>query len=121
MSRLTASPELSHPVHLLLDNTPSNKPEPIPVFKGTDATFLEQGKEKRIAFVLQDLLTAEECSSLIAATEGLGDEQALLNIGYGRQILDESVQALHRGLCSTCQQNMGTDQVIRSSNCSVWK
>ncbi|KAJ3290542.1 hypothetical protein HDU79_003157 [Rhizoclosmatium sp. JEL0117] len=96
MSRLTASPELSHPVHQLLDNTPSNKPEPIPVFKGTDATFLEQGRDKRIAFVLQNFLTAEECTSLIAATEELGYEQALLNIGYGRQILDESVRKSKR-------------------------
>ena len=39
----------------------------------------------KLAFVIENVLTKEECSALIAATEGEGYEHALVNMGGGRQ------------------------------------
>ena len=42
----------------------------------------------KLAFVLDNVLTEDECKALIEETEEKGYEAALLNVGNGRQVLD---------------------------------
>ncbi|KAI8608501.1 hypothetical protein BC830DRAFT_1174370, partial [Chytriomyces sp. MP71] len=64
------------------------------------APVFEEGKDGwlqgRVAFTTQDVLSNTECSALINHAESLGFEKALLNVGYGRQILDEDTRKSQR-------------------------
>ena len=44
-------------------------------------------KNKKLAFILDNVLTEAECSDLIKITEDQGYEPALVNVGGGRQQL----------------------------------
>ncbi|RHY72010.1 hypothetical protein DYB30_007648 [Aphanomyces astaci] len=49
--------------------------------------------ERRIlAFVLENVLSSGECNALIRHSEASGYEPALLNVGYGRQVLRPDVR-----------------------------
>mmetsp|Transcript_28982 Transcript_28982/g.67134 ORF Transcript_28982/g.67134 Transcript_28982/m.67134 type:complete len:221 (+) Transcript_28982:52-714(+) len=43
------------------------------------------GSDKKLAFTLANVFTKEECEQLIARTEKIGYEPALVNVGGGRQ------------------------------------
>ncbi|KAJ3093935.1 hypothetical protein HK100_006345 [Physocladia obscura] len=87
---LPPNPPLTHPVHQILDTNPTAdavaSSSPVNVFDDSHTTWIAN----RIAFTIPDFLSAAECASLINHAEQIGFEKALLNVGYGRQILDET-------------------------------
>lgn len=60
-----------------------------PVQENNQAESVLQSKT---ALKLPQIFSAEECRSLIDATESLGYGDALVNIGYGRQILETEIR-----------------------------
>ena len=48
--------------------------------------------KNKLAFILDNVLSEDECKALIDETEEKGYEQALLNVGFGRQVLDTNVR-----------------------------
>jgi hypothetical protein len=46
----------------------------------------------RLAFLLHNVLTPSQCDALIKRSEGIGYETALLNIGGGRQVVNDDVR-----------------------------
>mmetsp|Transcript_25191 Transcript_25191/g.35499 ORF Transcript_25191/g.35499 Transcript_25191/m.35499 type:complete len:243 (-) Transcript_25191:109-837(-) len=53
---------------------------------------------KKFAVLIHGVLSPEECTALIARSESVGYEQALINIGGGKQELDTSVRNSSRCL-----------------------
>lgn len=51
------------------------------------------GEQDCLAYVLHGLFTEQECRDVIAFSDALGFDEALLNIGGGRQVRDESVRS----------------------------
>lgn len=49
--------------------------------------YQDRSGRRQFAVVIDNLLTAEECAQWIADTEAIGYEQALVNVGNGKQIL----------------------------------
>jgi len=45
------------------------------------------GMEEKLAFIVPNVLTENECNAIIQSCEERGFEQALLNVGGGRQVL----------------------------------
>ncbi|KAJ3230308.1 hypothetical protein HDU81_004609 [Chytriomyces hyalinus] len=91
--RLPPTPESSHEIHTLI--RPSEGPvntRSVPVFNPGSDGWLKD----RMAFTVGNVLTASECASLISAAESIGFEKALLNIGYGVQVLDEEARKSQR-------------------------
>ncbi|KAJ3126540.1 hypothetical protein HK098_007440 [Nowakowskiella sp. JEL0407] len=86
---LHPNPPANHPIHQILNSTNplSETSEPKPVSPFTT---------KPIAFTLDNILTASECEVFISETEKLGYDQALLNIGGGRQILATDIRKSSR-------------------------
>merc|ERR1712012_908236 len=52
--------------------------------------------ETKLAFLLDNVLTDDECRTLIKETESIGYEPALLNIGGGNQVLETGVRNSER-------------------------
>ncbi|KAJ3005147.1 UNVERIFIED_CONTAM: hypothetical protein HDU68_004732 [Siphonaria sp. JEL0065] len=80
------SPPLSHPVHSILQPTATPDLSPEPVFEQEAADWLAG----RIAFTISNLLTPQECTTLVTTAESIGFQKALLNVGDGVQELDET-------------------------------
>ncbi|KAL3842489.1 hypothetical protein ACJMK2_020495 [Sinanodonta woodiana] len=53
---------------------------------------LPKGSEGQLAFVLHNVFTHEECSEYIEKTEEMGYTKAMLNVGYGREVLQTDVR-----------------------------
>ena len=62
---------------------------------------LPSGNEGKFARTIEHLLTDEECKAMIASTEKLGYEQAMINIGGGKQVLDTSYRKNQRCIVDT--------------------
>ncbi|KAJ3241383.1 hypothetical protein HDU78_001840 [Chytriomyces hyalinus] len=91
--RLPPSPESSHEIHSLLRQSEGPfDTRSTPVFEPGSDGWLKD----RMAFTVANVLTAAECASLISAAESIGFEKALLNIGYGVQVLDEETRKSQR-------------------------
>ncbi|KAK3585396.1 hypothetical protein CHS0354_020108 [Potamilus streckersoni] len=57
-----------------------------------EEVHLPNGSEGKLAFVIHNAFTHEECREYIEMTEEMGYTKALLNIGYGRQVLMTDVR-----------------------------
>ena len=73
-----------------------------------DLPFVRQGgsysTNKKLAFVLDNVLTDDECKALIEQTEEKGYEEALLNVGNGRQVLDTTYRKSKRCIVDSEEQ-----------------
>jgi hypothetical protein len=54
------------------------------------------GSENKLAFVLDNVFSEEECKELIDLAEKKGFDKALLNVGNGQEILAEDVRKSDR-------------------------
>mmetsp|Transcript_23120 Transcript_23120/g.27833 ORF Transcript_23120/g.27833 Transcript_23120/m.27833 type:complete len:243 (-) Transcript_23120:554-1282(-) len=54
--------------------------------------LLHRRHDQKFAVLLHNVFSPEECSALIARSESVGYEQALLNVGGGKQELNTSVR-----------------------------
>ncbi|KXS18900.1 hypothetical protein M427DRAFT_29357 [Gonapodya prolifera JEL478] len=78
------------PVHSLLhQQLPQTAPPPV-------VTNLSPPGDPRIALVVDNLVTPQECMALIQNTERLGYSAALLNVGGGLQLLATDVRKSSR-------------------------
>ncbi|KAJ3393578.1 hypothetical protein CcCBS67573_g01671 [Chytriomyces confervae] len=93
--RLPANPEASHAVHSLLATANNNRTQEIllkPVFEAGSDAWLNGRK----AFTATNILSAQECISLITTLEEIGFEKALISVGPGKDILDETYRKSQR-------------------------
>ncbi|KAK7098930.1 uncharacterized protein [Littorina saxatilis] len=65
---------------------------------------LPQDQAKRLAFVLYNVLTPEECQKYIKDTEKKGYEKALVNTGFGRQQLMTDVRNSDRCIIDSIEE-----------------
>ena len=68
--------------------------------KVTDLELPSESQGK-FARTIEGLLTKEECEAMIAVTEGIGYEPAMVNIGNGKQILDTQYRKSQRVIVDT--------------------
>lgn len=48
--------------------------------------------EEKLSFIVPDVLSEDECNAIIQNCENQGFEEALLNVGHGRQVLATDVR-----------------------------
>ncbi|XP_059166549.1 uncharacterized protein LOC131948863 isoform X2 [Physella acuta] len=68
----------------------SAQPCPPPIVK--EEIDLPNGYRTKLAFLLHNVMTEEECKNFITKSEEVGYEEALLNIGGGRQIMMSEIR-----------------------------
>lgn len=82
---------------------------------------LPKDQKDRLAFVLHNVLSPEECKELIKETEEKGYEQALLNVGGGHQILMTDVRNSDRCIIDSTEMADKIWQRIKSHIPEQWK
>ena len=76
---------------------------------------------EKLAFVLDNVLSEEECKALIEETQEKGYEAALLNVGYGRQVLDTSYRNNTRCILDSEDQASWLWEKIKDYVPDTWK
>ncbi|KAJ1557234.1 hypothetical protein HK096_008401 [Nowakowskiella sp. JEL0078] len=113
---LNPSPPENHPIHNILDITDAQLAHVTANVKV--GNICDQSQQ--FAIKLDDVLTKEECHQLIAATEELGYEQALLNVGGGRQILATDVRKSSRCIVDSPKLAAKIWERIKEFSPKVW-
>ncbi|KAJ3232720.1 hypothetical protein HDU81_002770 [Chytriomyces hyalinus] len=95
-NRLPANPEASHVVHsLLAPASNNNRTQEIvsrPIFEAGSDAWLNSRK----AFTAANIISPQECISLITTLEEIGFEKALISVGPGKEVLDETYRKSQR-------------------------
>eukprot|EP00112_Aurelia_sp_Birch-Aquarium-sp1_P007923 Seg1865.10 transcript_id=Seg1865.10/GoldUCD/mRNA.D3Y31 product="putative prolyl 4-hydroxylase 8" protein_id=Seg1865.10/GoldUCD/D3Y31 len=89
--------------------------------KKVDVAVPGDVKKAKLAFVLENVLSAQECDELIKETEDKGYEIALLNVGGGRQILDTKTRNSYRCIWDSVEKANWLWQRIKDYIPKNWK
>ncbi|KAJ1547798.1 hypothetical protein HK096_011166 [Nowakowskiella sp. JEL0078] len=113
---LKPNPPENHPIHNILDITNVQLAHVTANIKVGNIC----DESQQFAIKLDDVLTKEECHQLIAATEELGYEKALLNVGGGREILATDVRKSSRCIVDSPKLAAKIWERIHNFSPQVW-
>merc|ERR1712001_411358 len=77
--------------------------------------------QDRLAFILDNVLSEEECRALIEETKDKGYEDALLNVGGGRQILATDIRNSKRCIIDSEEKAAWIWDKIKDYISDIWK
>ncbi|KAL5014444.1 hypothetical protein ScPMuIL_008714 [Solemya velum] len=77
--------------------------------------------DEKLAFVLHNVLTRQECDEYIRITEEKGYEEALLNVGGGRQILRADIRNSSRCIWDSTEEVLKLWKRMKKYIPSKWK
>ncbi|KAK3250043.1 hypothetical protein CYMTET_40544 [Cymbomonas tetramitiformis] len=92
--------------------------------ENTDAPqrfWVNTGDAGKFAFTLDGVLSQQECSSLVSRSESVGYEQALLNVGFGKQVLDTDTRKSSRCIIDDVDLAQKLFERVREFLPSSWK
>ncbi|KAH3838628.1 uncharacterized protein LOC127880202 [Dreissena polymorpha] len=82
---------------------------------------LPQDFKGKLAFVLYNVFTTKECEEYIAQTEVMGYEEALVNVGGGRQVKMTDVRKSSRCIWDTVEEADRIWERIKSHVPEMWR